>query len=95
MEPHDGGKSRGWRCGNKFVTPALYSHHFLNDPRPEYTHYNYPGTYQVTDFHRCGLEPDDTIVNYDDAIEVWTCQLVGLAEYAFQFILHVCFLIVR
>ena len=48
-----------------------------------FTHYVYPGIYQYQDFHHCGLEPDDNIVNYDDEEEVWTCQLVGLAEYAF------------
>lgn len=45
-----------------------------------FTHYNYPGTYEVQDFHHCGLEPNDDIVNYDNAVEVQTCQLEGLAE---------------
>ena len=50
-----------------------------------FTHYDYPGIYQYQDFHHCGLEPNDTIVNYNNAIEVWTCQLEGLAEYLFRF----------
>jgi hypothetical protein len=33
-------------------------------------------------FHHCGLEPNDTIVDYDNKAEVWTCELDGLAEYA-------------
>ncbi|KAI0330674.1 glycoside hydrolase [Cubamyces sp. BRFM 1775] len=47
-----------------------------------FTHYNYPGIYQYQDFHHCGLEPDDNIVNYDNAVEVQTCQLEGLADLA-------------
>lgn len=34
----------------------------------------------VQDFHHCGLEPNDNIVNYGNRLEVQTCQLVGLAE---------------
>lgn len=49
-----------------------------------FTHYNYPGIYQVQDFHHCGLEPNDNIVNYDNAVEVQTCQLDGLAECDFS-----------
>ncbi|KAH8986654.1 glycoside hydrolase [Lactarius hatsudake] len=47
-----------------------------------FTHYNYPGIYQRDDFHHCGLEPEDNIVNYQHKIEVWTCQLDGLADLA-------------
>jgi len=36
-------------------------------------------------FHHCGLEPNDTIVNYKNAKEVWTCDLGGLAEYGSRF----------
>jgi hypothetical protein len=32
-------------------------------------------------FHHCGLEPNDTIVDYDNKAEVWACELDGLAEY--------------
>ena len=46
-----------------------------------FTHYNYPGIYQNQDFHHCGLEPGDYIVNYGNAQEVQTCELVNLAEY--------------
>lgn len=33
------------------------------------------------DFHYCGLEPNNVIVNYDNRLEVQTCELDGLAEY--------------
>lgn len=46
-----------------------------------FTHYNYPGIYQTQDFHHCGLEPGDDIVNYGNRIEVQTCELVNLAEW--------------
>ncbi len=45
-----------------------------------FTHYNYPGIYQVQDFHHCGLESGDDIVNYGNRVEVQTCELVNLAE---------------
>ncbi|QRV78353.1 alpha-amylase [Ceratobasidium sp. AG-Ba] len=45
-------------------------------------HYNYPGIYQVQDFHHCGLQQEDDIVNYSDRREVQTCELVNLADLA-------------
>jgi hypothetical protein len=33
------------------------------------------------DFHHCGLTPNDVIVDWDNRVEVLTCQLEGLAEY--------------
>ncbi|KAF9526236.1 glycoside hydrolase [Crepidotus variabilis] len=47
-----------------------------------YTQYNYPGIYQTQDFHHCGLEPNDDIVNYNSRAEVQTCELVNLADLA-------------
>ncbi|KXN81606.1 Alpha-amylase [Leucoagaricus sp. SymC.cos] len=47
-----------------------------------FTHYNYPGIYQNQDFHHCGLEPGDDIVNYQNRAEVQTCELVNLADLA-------------
>ncbi|KAF8751881.1 Alpha-amylase [Rhizoctonia solani] len=47
-----------------------------------FTHYNYPGIYQTQDFHHCGLEPGDDIVNYNNRLEVQTCELVNLADLA-------------
>ncbi|KAH7318869.1 glycoside hydrolase [Rhizoctonia solani] len=47
-----------------------------------FTHYNYPGIYQTQDFHHCGLESGDDIVNYNNRLEVQTCELVNLADLA-------------
>ncbi|QRW17454.1 alpha-amylase [Rhizoctonia solani] len=48
-----------------------------------FTHYNYPGIYQNQDFHHCGLEPGDDIVNYNSRIEVQTCEVFNnLADLA-------------
>ncbi|ESK93482.1 alpha-amylase [Moniliophthora roreri MCA 2997] len=47
-----------------------------------FTHYEYPGIYQNQDFHHCGLEAGDDIVNYGNRVEVQTCELVNLADLA-------------
>lgn len=69
-----------------------------------FTHYNYPGIYQNQDFHHCGLEPGDDIVNYDNRVEVQTCELVNLAEWVVPilesqslgliFFWHFCFFLI-
>jgi alpha-amylase len=45
-----------------------------------YTHYDYPGTYQVQDFHHCGRNGNDDIADYRDRWEVQNCELVDLAD---------------
>jgi alpha-amylase len=45
-----------------------------------YSHYDYPGTYQNQDFHHCGRNGNDDIVNYNDRYEVQNCELVNLAD---------------
>ncbi|CAE6435393.1 unnamed protein product, partial [Rhizoctonia solani] len=48
-----------------------------------FTHYNYPGIYQTQDFHHCGLQPGDDIKNYNNRLEVQTCELSdNLADLA-------------
>ncbi|KAF8194755.1 glycoside hydrolase superfamily [Mycena galopus ATCC 62051] len=47
-----------------------------------YTNFNYPGIYESTDFHYCGLEANNIIVNYDNRLEVQTCELDALADLA-------------
>ncbi|KAF8259044.1 glycoside hydrolase [Lactarius quietus] len=47
-----------------------------------FTQYDYPGIYQSQDFHYCGLEPGNNIVDWNNEVEVWTCQLDGLADLA-------------
>ncbi|KII85613.1 carbohydrate-binding module family 20 protein [Plicaturopsis crispa FD-325 SS-3] len=44
------------------------------------TRYSYAGIYNTTNFHHCGLEPNDRIVNYNNRLEVQTCDLVGLPD---------------
>jgi len=45
-----------------------------------HTHYVYPGLYEAHNFHHCGLQPNDILVNYGNRLEVQTCELLGLAE---------------
>jgi hypothetical protein len=45
-----------------------------------FTQFSYPGTYTPQNFHYCGLEPNNIIVNYSNRLEVQTCELDGLAE---------------
>lgn len=45
-----------------------------------YSHYDYPGTYQTQDFHHCGRNSNDDIVNYRDRWEVQNCELVDLSD---------------
>ena len=58
----------------------LFPHSCLLRSRLGFTYYDYPGIYNDSNFHHCGLEPDDNIVDYNNEVEVWTCQLEGLAE---------------
>ncbi|KAF5376995.1 hypothetical protein D9615_007302 [Tricholomella constricta] len=47
-----------------------------------FSHYNYPGIFQVQNFHHCGLTYGNEIVNYSDRAQVQTCELVKLADLA-------------
>lgn len=47
-----------------------------------YEHYNYPGVYGPADFHRCSESATGDIMDYTDATEVQTCELVNLADLA-------------
>ncbi|KAH7888840.1 glycoside hydrolase family 13 protein [Phlebopus sp. FC_14] len=48
-----------------------------------FTEYSYPAVpYGSENFHYCGLEPDNNIVNWDNEVEVWTCQLEALPDLA-------------
>ncbi|KAJ7160393.1 glycoside hydrolase [Mycena filopes] len=74
-------------AGVKVISDTLFNHMTGSDSGTgvagsTYTHYNYPGIYQTQDFHHCGLEPGDDIVNYDNRVEVQTCELVNLADLA-------------
>ncbi|KAJ7845120.1 glycoside hydrolase [Mycena olivaceomarginata] len=74
-------------AGVRVITDTLFNHMTGTDSGTgtagsTFTHYNYPGIYQTQDFHHCGLEPGDDIVNYDNRVEVQTCELVNLADLA-------------
>ncbi|KAF9484818.1 glycoside hydrolase [Pholiota conissans] len=74
-------------AGVKVITDTLWNHMAGIDSGTgvagsSFTHYSYPGIYQNQDFHHCGLEPGDDIVNYDNAVEVQTCELDNLADLA-------------
>lgn len=47
-----------------------------------FTHYEYPGLYTYQDFHHCGRNGNDNIVNFSDAYELLNCELVNLADLA-------------
>ena len=47
-----------------------------------FTQYNYPGIYGYNDFHHCGRNGNDHIVNFNDLYELQNCELVGLADLA-------------
>ncbi|HEY8373817.1 MAG TPA: alpha-amylase family protein [Pseudonocardiaceae bacterium] len=47
-----------------------------------FTQYEYPGLYGWNDFHHCGRNGNDDIVDYHDRWEVQNCELVNLADLA-------------
>ncbi|GAA0582401.1 carbohydrate-binding module family 20 domain-containing protein [Paractinoplanes ferrugineus] len=48
-----------------------------------YSHYSYPAVaYGNNDFHHCGRNGNDDIVNYGDRYEVQNCELVDLSDLA-------------
>ncbi|KAG9223428.1 glycoside hydrolase family 13 protein [Pleurotus ostreatus PC15] len=74
-------------AGVKVITDTIFNHMAGVESGTgvggsSFTHYNYPGIYQTQDFHHCGLEPGDDIVNYSNRLEVQTCELVNLADLA-------------
>ncbi|KAH8103292.1 glycoside hydrolase [Cristinia sonorae] len=74
-------------AGVKVIADTIFNHMAGSDSGTgvagsSFTQYNYPGIYQTQDFHHCGLEPGDDIVNYSDRQEVQTCELVNLADLA-------------
>lgn len=47
-----------------------------------FTHYEHPGLYSYNDFHHCGRNGNDDIVNFLDRYELQNCELVDLADLA-------------
>jgi len=81
MESYDVANFRVWCCGKQLRRLAFLRTLLSLTINLGFTYYDYPRIYNYWDFHHCGLEPGDNIVNYNNAQEVWTCQLGGLAEY--------------
>jgi alpha-amylase len=42
--------------------------------------YEYPGIFSYSDFHHCGRNENDSLVNWGDLFEVQNCELVRLAD---------------
>ncbi len=42
--------------------------------------YAYPGLWEYDDFHHCGLTENDDIADWDDPVQLRTCELVDLAD---------------
>jgi alpha-amylase len=74
------------QAGVKVIVDAVVNHMANEDKSgpgwagSTWSHYNYPGTYQIQDFHHCGRNGNDDIVNYHDRYEVQNCELVNLAD---------------
>jgi len=73
-------------AGVKVIVDAVVNHMANEDKSgpgwagSTWSHYTYPGTYQSWDFHHCGRNGNDDIVNYNDRYEVQNCELVNLAD---------------
>lgn len=48
----------------------------------EFGLYEYPGLYTYDDFHHCGLTSNDDIEDWNDPVQVRTCELVNLTDLA-------------
>lgn len=46
----------------------------------EFSHYDYPGLYEESDFHDCGLTETNDIEDYSSKEQVQNCELVNLAD---------------
>jgi alpha-amylase len=45
-----------------------------------YSHYQYAGLFSFNDFHHCGRNGDDDLVNFNDRYELQNCELLHLAD---------------
>jgi alpha-amylase len=73
-------------AGVKVIVDAVVNH-MANEEKSgpgwagsTWSHYDYPGTYASWDFHHCGRNGNDDIVNYGDRYEVQNCELANLAD---------------
>jgi alpha-amylase len=76
------------RCdaaGVEVIADAVINHMSANSggvgfAGSSFTKYDYPGLYDRSDFHDCGLTDDGQIKNYRDQAQVQTCELLGLSD---------------
>lgn len=52
-------------------------HGFAGSP---FTHYEYPGLFSHHEFHHCGRNGNDDIVNFTDLYELLNCELLNLSD---------------
>lgn len=45
-----------------------------------FSHFNYDGLYNYNDFHHCNRNGDDNILNFSDRYELFSCELLNLAD---------------
>ncbi len=45
-----------------------------------FTHFSYENLYGYNDFHHCGRNGDDNIINFNDRYELFNCELLNLAD---------------
>jgi alpha-amylase len=76
------------RCGAagvEVIADAVINHMSANSggvgfAGSSFSKYDYPGLYDRSDFHACGLTEDGQIKNYRDQAQVQTCELLGLSD---------------
>ncbi|KAF5347543.1 hypothetical protein D9757_014297 [Collybiopsis confluens] len=74
-------------AGVKVIADTILNHMTGSDgglgvAGSNYTRYLYPDTgYESQDFHYCGSE-DNSITNWDNGTQIWTCQLENLSDLA-------------
>jgi len=80
LQPHGRSRQRYWYCRVQYVPISEGgSHSDPDDYRLGFSHYDYPGIYQIQDFHHCGTSGDD-IQDWGDRFQVQNCELSNLAE---------------
>ncbi|KAL0954519.1 hypothetical protein HGRIS_003486 [Hohenbuehelia grisea] len=69
--------------GVKVLADTLFNHMSASESGigvggTSFTHYDYPGLYNVNNFHHCGIRPGGDVSDYGNRADVQTCELVNL-----------------
>lgn len=75
-------------CGDhgiEIITDAVINHMSAQDSGvgyfgTEFSKSVYPGLYNESDFHNCQLTANNQILNYNNVLEVQSCELLGLSD---------------